>query len=47
MTAFERYSKASLCLLLLGGLMTGCATGYKPNVEPGNDSGPGMRRQCG
>lgn len=26
MTAFERYSKASLCLVLLGGLVTGCST---------------------
>lgn len=26
MTAFERYSKASLCLVLLGGLVTGCAS---------------------
>jgi len=35
MTAFERYSKASLCLLLLGGLTAGCTSaGYKPNVEP-------------
>ena len=26
MTAFERYSKASLCLVLLGGLVTGCSS---------------------
>ena len=26
MTAFERYSKASLCLVLFGGLVAGCST---------------------
>src|SRR4249919_1099598 len=26
MTAFERYSKASFCLVLFGGLATGCAS---------------------
>jgi len=39
MTAFERTSKASLCLLMLGGLMAGCTSaGFRP--ERGEEAIP-------
>jgi OOP family OmpA-OmpF porin len=34
MTAFERYSKASLCLVLLGGLVAGCTSGAPRGRAP-------------
>ena len=36
MTAFNRYSTACLCLVLLGGLVAGCSTGGQmvPEVIP-------------